>query len=80
MTTTMITPVAHQRSGAQLPAPSLPPRHRWWQAAAVGVAANLVGSLPRTRAADREFYASLPTPAGAPPGWLFAPVWAINNR
>jgi benzodiazapine receptor len=79
-TTTTTTPVSHRRS--LTPAPSRPPRRprwRWWHAAAVGVAANLVGSLPRTRADDREFYASLPTPAGAPPGWLFAPVWAINN-
>ncbi|MBC8071075.1 MAG: tryptophan-rich sensory protein [Deltaproteobacteria bacterium] len=28
---------------------------------------------------DEEFYASLDQPPWAPPGWVFAPVWAVNN-
>ena len=75
------TAVLHRRPAERGAAPALParPRFRWWHAAAVGVAANLVGNLPPSRADDRDFYASLPTPAGAPPGWVFAPVWAVNN-
>jgi tryptophan-rich sensory protein len=31
------------------------------------------------RAEDREFYKAMKLPRYAPPGWLFPPVWAINN-
>ncbi|MDF2975490.1 MAG: tryptophan-rich sensory protein [Actinomycetospora sp.] len=56
------------------------PRYRWWHAVAVGVAVNIPGILTGGGGADdREFYASLPTPRLAPPGWLFVPVWTVNN-
>lgn len=54
-------------------------RYRWWHAAVVGVAANLTGALPAGRHGDEEYYAELDTPPGSPPGWVFAPVWALNN-
>lgn len=66
------------RPATPTPAPTRP-RYRWWHAAAIGVAANLPGSRSGGGASDQEFYASLPTPRLAPPGWLFAPVWAVNN-
>ena len=80
-TTDRSTLVPRRRAGARLPVPAPParPRYRWWHAAAVGAAANLLGNLPPSRADDREFYASLPTPAASPPGWAFGPVWAVNN-
>ncbi|MFB0833672.1 TspO/MBR family protein [Arthrobacter halodurans] len=55
------------------------PRWRWWHAAAVGVAANAIGSLPAGYRGDTSYFDRLNTPPGSPPGWLFAPVWAFNN-
>lgn len=75
---TLPMPPHHTDGRPSVPAPTRP-HYRWWHAAAIGMAANLSGSLPRSRGDDREFYASLPTPRLAPPGWLFGPVWAINN-
>lgn len=54
-------------------------RYRWWHAAAVGVAANVASAIPAGYNGDERFYESLRTPPGAPPGWVFAPVWAVNN-
>ena len=54
-------------------------RYRWWHAAAVGVLANVASALPVGYNGDDAFYESLPTPRGAPPAWVFAPVWAANN-
>lgn len=54
-------------------------RFRWWHAAAVGVVANLASALPAGYNGDEDFYARLDTPPGAPPGWVFAPVWAVDN-
>lgn len=54
-------------------------RYRWWHAAAVGALANLCSAIPAGYNGDEEFYARQVTPPGAPPGWVFAPVWAINN-
>jgi tryptophan-rich sensory protein len=31
------------------------------------------------RSEDRAFYEAMKLPRYAPPGWLFPPVWAINN-
>ncbi len=54
-------------------------RYRWWHAAAVGAVANLASALPAGYNGDEDYYAELDTPPGSPPGWLFAPVWAVNN-
>ena len=54
-------------------------RYRWWHAAAVGALANVASALPAGYNGDESYYESLRTPPGAPPGWVFAPVWAANN-
>ena len=59
--------------------PSPAPRWQWYHAAAVGVAANAVGSLPAGYGGDQSYFDKLNTPPGSPPGWLFPPVWAFNN-
>lgn len=61
------------------PSTARAPRYRWWHAAAVGVVANIASALPAGYNGDEKFYASLRTPPGAPPGWVFAPVWLANN-
>ncbi|OAN34292.1 TspO/MBR family protein [Mycolicibacterium iranicum] len=55
------------------------PRYTWRHAAVVGVLANVASALPAGYNGDDSFYESLHTPPGAPPGWVFAPVWAANN-
>jgi benzodiazapine receptor len=62
---------------AAAPAPAR--RYRWWHAAAVGLTANAASALPAGVNGDSSFYEDLETPPGAPPGWLFPPVWAFNN-
>ena len=62
-----------------LNSPSPTPRWQWYHAAAVGVAANTVGSLPAGFGGDQSYVDKLNTPPGSPPGWLFPPVWAFNN-
>lgn len=55
-------------------------RWRWWHAAMVGVAANAASALPAGYNGDSGYYETqLRRPPGAPPGWVFAPVWALNN-
>ena len=57
-----------------------PGRWRWWQAAAFGLAVNAVsGLMVGRRSQDRAFYEAMDLPPYAPPGWLFPPVWALNN-
>jgi tryptophan-rich sensory protein len=41
--------------------------------------ANVASALPAGYNGDENYYESLRTPPGAPPGWVFAPVWAANN-
>jgi tryptophan-rich sensory protein len=40
---------------------------------ALSLAAGGIGSIASS--GSREFYAALDSPAWAPPGWLFGPVW-----
>lgn len=54
-------------------------RYGWRHAAVVGVLANVASALPAGYNGDESYYASLRTPPGSPPGWAFAPAWAINN-
>lgn len=57
-----------------------PERYRLWHALAFGVAANAVSVLLTGRNAyDREYYENMRQAPFAPPGWLFGPVWALNN-
>lgn len=57
----------------------LPKKYRWWHAAALGVLANVASALPAGYNGDDPYYESLRTPPASPPGWAFAPAWAINN-
>ena len=56
-----------------------PPRYRWWHAAAVGLGANAVSAAAAGFNGDEAYYDRLETPPGSPPGWAFAPAWAVNN-
>lgn len=79
MSVTTLAPRPPRDAEERPPTPARRPRYRWWHAAAIGAAANLPGILTGPGGDDRAFYASLPTPRLAPPGWLFGPVWAVNN-
>ena len=54
-------------------------RYGWWQAAAVGVVANLASAAPAGYNGDEAFYNNFVKPKVSPPDWLFAPVWLFNN-
>lgn len=55
-------------------------RYRWWHMVLLGTAANLVSGINVGRGAeDRAYYENQRQAWFAPPGWLFVPVWAINN-
>lgn len=54
-------------------------RYTWLHAAIVGVAANIASAVPAGYNGDESYYERLKTPPGSPPGWLFAPAWAILN-
>ena len=52
---------------------------RWWYAALILVAVNLISALPAGFKGDEVFYNSFQQPALAPPDWLFAPMWLFLN-
>ncbi len=57
----------------------LPGRYRWWHAAALGIAANLIsGVLGRPRG-DKAYYEGLKQAPFAPPAGAFGPAWTVNN-
>lgn len=57
----------------------LPGRYRWWHAAALGIAVNLVsGVLGRPRG-DKAYYEGLKQAPFAPPAGVFGPAWTVNN-
>lgn len=57
-----------------------PNQYRWWHGLLFGVTVNAVSGLSvGRRADDRRFYEGLRQAPFAPPGWVFGPVWAINN-
>lgn len=55
------------------------PCFRWWHAAAIFGAANLISVLPAGFNGDEAFYNNFQLPAVAPPDWLFAPMWLFLN-
>ena len=55
------------------------PRYRWWQAALVGVAANVASAAPAGYNGNEAFYNDFTKPDISPPDWSFAPVWLFNN-
>lgn len=54
-------------------------RFKWWHAALILVAANIVSAVPAGYGGDKIFYNSFSRPAVAPPDWAFAPVWLFLN-
>lgn len=55
---------------------------KWWQLALVTMAVSVVGRLTSGRSAktDQKMYANkLKQAPWAPPAWVFAPAWIINN-
>jgi len=56
-----------------------PERYRWWHAVGFGVAANLISGAAGRREEDRRYYEEMEQAPFAPPGWVFGPVWGINN-
>lgn len=60
------------------PAPSKP-RFRFWHAASIFLAANVLSVLPAGVGGDEAFYDAFTRPALAPPDWLFAPMWLALN-
>lgn len=58
----------------------VPQRYRWWHAVGFWLIANVGSSLSvRRRADDREYYEKQRQAPFAPPGWVFAPAWFLNN-
>lgn len=54
-------------------------QYGWKRAAVLGIAANIASALPAGYNGDESYFARLRTPPGSPPGWVFAPAWAVNN-
>lgn len=45
----------------------------------VSVLGGLSGGLPQQTDSQRAYYAQLEQAPWAPPGWIFGPVWTLNN-
>lgn len=55
---------------------------KWWQIALLSVVVSAIGGLAsgQPRRKDKQLYdKNLKQAPWAPPGWLFAPAWNINN-
>ncbi|MBC7867818.1 MAG: tryptophan-rich sensory protein [Gloeobacteraceae cyanobacterium ES-bin-316] len=52
---------------------------KWWHCIIIYVVANGISLIPAGFNGDEAFYNNFLQPSVAPPGWLFAPVWLINN-
>lgn len=55
---------------------------KWWQIALLSIAASALGGLASftTHKKDKKLYdKELKQAPWAPPSWLFAPAWTINN-
>ncbi len=61
------------------PAPSAPPRYRWWHAAAFEAAMQLVQAPVFLRRSGPQTYRTFKQASFAPPSWVFGPVWFTNN-
>ncbi|WP_423147805.1 tryptophan-rich sensory protein [Rubrolithibacter danxiaensis] len=54
----------------------------WWQIALISIAASAIGGLVSRRSSKKErkvYNEELEQAPWAPPGWVFAPAWTINN-
>lgn len=57
-------------------------RLKWWQIALLSIAVSALGGLSgrRSKKQERKLYnKELKQAPWAPPAWLFAPAWTINN-
>ena len=55
-------------------------KYRWWHVGAVALASNALNTWGSGDfGGDDAFYEQLKRPRVAPPGWLFAPAWALNH-
>ena len=55
---------------------------KWWQLALISVAVSFLGSLSggKKRKSEKKVYEKeLEQAPWAPPAWVFAPVWTLNN-
>ena len=57
-----------------------PERYRFWHAFLFWLLANgASGVAAGRRREDRRYYEKMEQAPFAPPGWVFVPVWALNN-
>jgi benzodiazapine receptor len=57
-------------------------KFNWWQLALIAIAASAIGGLSSMRSSKKEkglYNKDLKQAPWAPPAWLFAPAWTINN-
>ena len=54
---------------------------KWWQVGLIAVGVSFLGGLSSISAGEEQkLYAQqLKQAPWAPPGWLFAPAWTLNN-
>src|ERR1700712_4339158 len=55
---------------------------KWWQIALVSIAVSAIGGLASMQSHKKnigEYEDKLKQAPWAPPGWLFAPAWTMNN-
>ncbi len=52
---------------------------KWWHCLIIYVVANGISLIPAGFNGDEAFYNNFEQPGLAPPDWMFAPVWFINN-
>lgn len=55
---------------------------KWWQVALISIGASLIGGLASftSHKKDKKLYnKQLRQAPWAPPSWLFAPAWTVNN-
>jgi tryptophan-rich sensory protein len=70
------------RSGKMNDEHTQTPRLSWWQLALVSVAVSFLGRLSAGRNKNKEqqiYSRELKQANWAPPAWLFAPAWTVNN-
>lgn len=65
---------------ATMTQPSVSPsKMKWWHCVIIYLVANGISFIPAGFTGDEVFYNNFNQPAIAPPDWMFAPVWFINN-
>ncbi|WP_158859812.1 tryptophan-rich sensory protein [Lunatibacter salilacus] len=52
---------------------------KWWHCLIIFVVANIISVVPAGFNGDEAFYNNFLQPDGAPPEWLFPPMWLFLN-